>query len=654
MLALLALIAVAAGAIEPADAPWPESSIASGAQGALTLPTPALPAPGRATLAAGFDYWRGGNFLLPDATSQRTGGGLSLSVGVLRFVEVYGALSLRSTNLFSSAARRTLVSAGDADLGVKLRLPGEGPLAAALLLEADLPSGVGGFSLKGAGGRGAAILGWSRTGRVPTALSITAGYRIDNSANLYRGPIPTLPAFALALASYDRVEAGASLELPFHNATPVAELSLDAPVARQAPLPVSGHPVRSRLLLGLTRVRSDRVPGVALTAGVQLSLARTGRLDERQLPMQGFAPDAPWTVLAALSWSFELPHLPQRRDLDWHDPGAAAAEPSPRPAQPVAIAARPRAVLRVTVLDAKTALPLAGAWVSLVEGTDVGATTGPEGHARLEAEAGAVTVAVAREGYELVTQPVALVAGEEKKLVVQLQPVAPDATVRGKLLGEDGGPLRAAVLLIPSGMLTLPGVGGTEPQVFEGSYSFQVQHGVYDLSVLAPGYRGTPSTLEVRPGETRTRDLVLRRIAGEPTVRLGPAGVEFSQPVLFEPGAPALAAASLPLLQELAFALLAETRPLIVEARVDPYDPTDAARDGAAAQRLSDARARAVIEELRAKGVKIDLRPSGGGLAHLGQPLLELRLAPPPESRPRASRSNEEVIQDASHRHPAL
>ncbi len=651
MLALLVLTAVAA--IEPTAAPWPESSTASGAQGALTLPTPALPAPGHATLAAGFDYWRGGNFLLPDATSQRTGGGLSLSVGVLHFLEAYGALGARSTNLFSSAARRTLTSAGDADLGIKLRLPGDGPLAAALLLELDLPSGVGGFSLKGAGGRGAAILGWSRSGRVPVALSITAGYRIDNSANLYRGPIPTLPAFALALASYDRAEAGASLELPFHNATPVAELSLDAPVARQTPLPASGHPLRSRLLLGLARVRSDRVPGVSLTAGMQLSLARTGRLDERQLPMQGFAPDAPWTVLAALSWSFELPRLPQRRNLGWHDPGAAVAEPAARPAQPVLLA-RPKAILQITVLDAKTALPLAGAWVSLVEGSDVGATTGPEGRARVEADAGAVTVAVARDGYELVTQPAALVAGEEKKLVVQLQPVAPDATVRGKLVGEDGGPLRAAVLLIPSGMLTLPGAGAAEPQVFEGAFSFQVQHGLYDLSVLTPGYRGTPSTLEVRPGETRTRDLVLRRIAGEPTVRLGPTGVEFSQPVLFEPGAPALAAVSLPLLQELAFALLAETRPLIVEARVDPYDPTDAARDGAAAQRLSDARARAVIEDLRGKGVKIELQPSGGGLAHLGQPLLELRVAPPPESRPRASRLNEEVIQDASHRDPAL
>lgn len=644
---LATLFFIAATSLQPAAEAWPESSTASGAQGALSLPTPAVPRPGHAALALSLDYWRGGNFLLPGATSQRTGGGLAMSAGVTSFLEAYGALGLRSTSLSSSAARRRLTSAGDADLGLKLRIPGEGPLAAALLLEADLPSGVGGFSLKGAGGRAAAILGWARQGALPVALSITAGYRIDNSSRLYRGPIPTLPAFALALASYDRAEAGAALELPFRHATPVAELSLDAPVARQAPLPSSGHPLRSRLLLGVTGVKSDRVPGVALTAGVQLSLARTGRLDERQLPMPGFAPDAPWTVLAALGWSFELPRLPQRREVEWHDPHPA--EPAVHAAPPVA----KRQVLHVTVLDARTALPLAGAWVSFVEGSDVGATTGPEGHARLETEATAVTVAAARDGYELLTVPLVLAGADERKLVLQLQPVAPDATVRGKLTGEDGGPLRASVLLFPSGTLTLPGSGGAEAQVFEGSFSFQVQHGSYDLSVSAPGYRGTPSTVELRPGETRTRDLVLRRIAGEPLVRLGPAGVEISQPVAFVAGEATLAPEALPVLQELAFALLAESRPLVVEARVDPFDPSDAARDGAGALRLSDARARAVVDHLRGKGVKLSLQPAGGGLAHPGQPLLELRVAPPAERKPGAALLNHEVI-DASHRDSRL
>lgn len=624
---LLAALAVSAA---------PEGAVTgSGALGALSLPTTEIPEQGRAALGFGLDYWRGGHFLLPDATSRRLGLVVGVSAGLLPYLEAYGSVGLRSTSLSSSAARRTLVSAGDLDLGLKLRVPGKGPLSAALLLEADLPSGVGGFSLQGTGGRAAAILGWSGNARkVPVAASISFGYRIDNSGRLSRGQIPTLPAFALSLASYDRVEAGASLQLPFRAATPAIELSVDAAVARQQPLPAGDHPLRSRLLLGVSRVRL--LPSLSFSAGLQLSLARTGRLDERALPMQGLPPDPPWTILGGLTWAFELPRLPARaKGLAWHEPQPAApAEPAARPAAVQLI--KTKAVLQVVVIDAKTALPLAGAWVSFLEGSDVGATTGPEGRARVEADAGQVTLAVARDGYELLTEPVALIAGEEKLLSLQLQPVAPDATVRGKLVGEDGAPLRAVVLLIPDGTLALPGAA-SEPQTFEGSFAFQVPHGRYALSVYTPGYRGTPATIEVRPGETASHDLVLRRIAGEPLVRLGPAGIELSQPVGFAQGRETVLPAGLAVLAELAQALRAEKRALIVEARVDPYDLSVEARDGGTALLLSEARALAVVEILRERGVKLELAPRGKGLARIGQPLLELRPAKPPADKPGAT-----------------
>ncbi len=592
---------------------------ASGAAGVFSLPTAAATPDGRASVAVGFDWWRGGDFLLPGATSQRTGAALSGSVGLLGgSLEAFGAISLRSTNLFSGSSRRTLVSAGDADLGVKLLVPGQGPFSAGVLLQIDLPSGIGGFSLKGTGGRAAALLGWSGTpANIPVSISALMGYRLDNSGELTQGVPATLPAFALGISSYDLVQGGATLQIPLRYGAPSAELVVESPVARQRALPAGERPLRARLALGAAQVRVGRVPELSFSAAVQLSLTRAGRIGDLLIPTPGFAPDPPWSVLAAMSWSFE----PRRAvELTWHSEPAPSPEPVRKLAPPPP-AKKGRAVLHVVVLDAKTQLPLAGAWVSFVEGSDVGGTTGPEGTVRVETESGAVTVAVARDGYELLTETVSLQPGDEKQLTVSLQPAAPDATLRGRLLGEDGAPLRAAVFLSIAG--TLPALPA-EPEIFEGTFSFPVQHGKYEVNAYTPGYRSTPLEVEAHRNETVSRDLILRRIAGEPRAHMGDAALELSAPLSFVAGSDALDLAALPILAEMALALKSETRALEVVARIGGPELAAAA----AAQALSETRARSLLQLLRERGVRAEMISRGEGLARPGQPLLEIRLAP--------------------------
>jgi len=588
----------------------------SGAGGVFDLPTPTATADGKIDLGLSAGYWRGGDFLLPGATSQRTGTALSASTGFADVVEAFGAFSLTSTNLFSAASRRTLVSFGDLDLGIKLLVPGRGPFSAGVLLQLDVPSGVGGFSLNGTGGRAAGMMAYA--GRL-ARVSALAGYRVDNSGRLVQGAPATFPAFALGLSSYDVAQAGAAVEVPLRYATPGAELAIESPVPRRTPLPEGDKPLRARLTLGLAQVATG-MAGVTFSAALQMSLSNAGRISQRDVPSVGFSPDPPWTVMAGLSWTFDRPA--QKRDLQWHEPLAN----QPAAPQVVVEKKKGKAVLQVTVLDAKTQLPIAGAWVSFLEGTDVGGTTGPDGRVRVEADAGSATLAVARDGYELLTQPVSVAAGEEQKLAVQMQEVAPDAAVRGRLLGEDGMPLRAAVVLSAPG--TLPALPA-EPQIFEGAFSLAVQHGSYELNAIAPGYRCTPLQVELRPGETATRDLELRRIAGEPRVRMGASQLEIAQPIVFAGEAPD--AASLPVLAEIAQALKGDRAPLEVVARVEPGAPAGADE----VVRLSGARARAVIELLKAKGLKQELTPRPGGLARPGQPLLELKVVPL-ELRPRA------------------
>ena len=603
----------------------------TGALGGLALPTLAAPLPGRLGLTAVVDWRRGGGFLFPGSTSQRTGWALAASFGVTSLVEAYGALWFHSTNLFAPAARHTLGSYGDADLGVKLLLPRRGPVSGGALLELDVPSGVGGFSLQGVGGRAALLLGWAaRVGPLPLSATALAGYRIDNSGRLQSGQLTTFEAYALALSRYDRVFGGLALSAPLRWATPGVDLELAAPVARQTALPASGSALLAQLTVGLQA--QTPLPGLSWEGGVRFSLSRRGQLAGDSLPLAGFAPDAPWQIFTALAYSFEprMPQLPR-----WsRDKQADFGRPLPEPAARSVKATQARARVVVVATDARTRLPISGAWISWAEGSDPGAITGTDGTARLEHDAGAATIAVAHEKYELATEPLVLVAGEEKQAVVLLTPNAADATVRGRLAGEDGVPVRAALQLIAAT------AKGGEPRWFEGSYSLTIPHGQYVLSATTPGFRVDAVRLEVRPGETITQDLMARRIAGEPGVRATPKGIELSRPVPFVSGKSALFPVAFPVLTELAQALKADGRAFVLEVRVKAEDLPAGAGGETRAAALSAERARGVTDYLQDKGVKKEqLTPRGGGLARPGQLLLEL--VPAADEKPRAGRATE-------------
>lgn len=604
----------------PAWAGW--LSTQGGALGGLALPTLATPGAGRLQLAATLDWHRGGDFLFPASTSQRTGWALSASYGARSWLEAYGALWFHSTNLFGPAALHTLGSYGDLDAGVKLVLPRRGPLSGGALLELDVPAGVGGFSLKGTGGRAAMLAGLSgRVGPVPLAATVAIGYRLDNSGNLASVAQTTFSTYALGISRYDRVEAGLALALPFERVSPSVELELEAPVARATPLPEGGHRLLARLTLGAQALLPG---GLSWQGGLRWSLSRDGRLSERSLPVAGLAPQAPWQIFTSFGFSFEprMPRLPRwSRDKQ---PEVAAHVP----AAPT-LAAPAKARLVIVAMDARAHLPVAGAWITFVDSADPGATTASDGKARLEHDAGPVTIAVAHEKYELWTEPLLLVAGEEKQLVVALQNNAADATVRGRIVGEDGAPLRARIALVGAGR-------GSEPRWFEAGFALPAAHGQYTLQATTPGHRADPVKLDLRPGETVTADLVLRRIAGEPTARTTAQGIEVARPLPFVSGRSALFPVALPVVGELAALLRADGRAFVVEVRVEADELPAGTDVEAQAQVLSGERARSLVRLLEDKGVpKGRLVARGGGLAR-GQLPLEITAATE-EQRPRSS-----------------
>jgi outer membrane protein OmpA-like peptidoglycan-associated protein len=659
--------------------------VRGGATGALSRPTLALNAPGHLTLGLQGDFYKGNGFLLPGATTQRTGGLLSASFSPGAWLEIYGALALRSSTLSGVGTSSTLSSVGDADVGLKLVLPAAGPLTAGALLQLDLPSGVGSVSFKGAGGRAAllAALG-GQLGPVPLSLTASAGYVFDNTQKLLGGQAATFPAFALDLSLYDRVEGSLALQAPLRWATPAAEVVIEVPVARARALPAGGQTPRSRLLLGFTS--GTGLGSLTATAGLSLSLVRTGRIEPGALSQPGLAPDAPWTALLGLSWSFE-PSLPApSKELRWHEPRAleaptatppkaetaSASATLPLPAGAAKTGARGASAggaqgqpvaaekgrLSVLVLDARSEQPVGGAWVSIFEADDAGATTGPDGRVRLEAQPGAVTLAVAREGYEPYTEPATSVAGQERPITALLLPVQADAKVRGRIFGEDGELLRATLSVqaagaaapVQSGGVVIagatssaaaavaavtaaasaqaaPGSPPAEAMEFEASFSLPLPHGSWVVTATAPGFRAEPLKFDLRPGETLSRDVILRRLAGEPIARIAGARLEVARPVVFASASASILGSSLPVVAALAEALRGVTGPITVAARVEASDLGVGADDAALAQRLSDRRADALVAALAQQGVPVSrLTARGLGLSKPGQPLLEVRL----------------------------
>ena len=617
--------------VKPADVPWAGSiPTRGGSIGGLALPTLATPGAGRLQIAAALDYYRGGDFLFPASTSQRTGWALAASYGALSWLETFGSLWFHSTNLFAPAARHTLGSYGDLDAGVKLSLPRRGPLSGGLLVELDVPAGIGGFSLKGVGGRAAMIAGVSGgVGPLPISVTALAGYRVDNSSRLQSATPTTFAAYALGVSQYDRVEAGLAVALPFSRITPSVELEVEAPVARQAALPPGGTSLFSRLTMG---AQAQLPGGVAVQAGLRWSLSREGRLSDRSLPMYGFAQESPWQIFTGLSFQFEprLPRLPswsrdKRPELSSGPVEHAPAAPTP------ARAVAQKAKLVIVATDARSRLPVAGAWITFVDSGDAGATTGPDGKARFEHEAGAVTVAVAHEKYELWTEPLNLVAGEEKLLVVLLQDTAADATIRGRILGEDGAPLRAQLVFASAA------AGKAEaPRWFEAAWSVGVPHGQFTLRATTPGYRADLVRVDVRPGETVTQDVILRRIAGEPTGRATPKGLEIARPLPFVTRQSALFPVAFPVVAELAELIRQDGRAFIVEIRVDSADVSAGGDLELKAQALSSDRARALVKLLEEKGVPAGRLTARGGGLERGLLPLEITFVPE-EARPRSS-----------------
>src|ERR671932_752075 len=158
-------------------------------------------------------------------------------------------------------------------------------------------------------------------------------------------------------------------------------------------------------------------------------------------------------------------------------------------------------VLSGTVVDVETGKPVSGA---SVKAGSAAATTGADGHYRLENLSGPVTVALSADGYAPVTRTLQKLT----PLDVALRP----NVLKGTLVDDHGAPIKNATIIATTS-ITATDVAYTRiDNSPDGRWTLKDIPEQGYLEVLAPGYR--KATLPLKRGEV------------PPTIKLQPFEVK--------------------------------------------------------------------------------------------------------------------------------
>ncbi len=216
--------------------------------------------------------------------------------------------------------------------------------------------------------------------------------------------------------------------------------------------------------------------------------------------------------------------------------------------------------------------------------------TSPKGGSLLMegVQAGAVDVGITAKGYKpLATQTLNIVPGEQQRTYT-LDFVPQDVQVQ--VQNGDGEPLVAELFWV--GPARVP--QGTTQE--SGSAALQLRPGEWVLVAQAEGLGAKRVELEILPGVTPDPiDITL----GTSKVEVTTGQVVIKEQVFFDTGKATIKSESLPLLDEVASALLLNTDITLVEIQ----GHTDNVGNSETNQRLSQRRAQAVRDYLVSKGV---------------------------------------------------
>lgn len=318
------------------------------------------------------------------------------------------------------------------------------------------------------------------------SLTLTAGYRLDrSSASVNADRLSPNDRLALGLSDADAILLGVRGARRAGAWTLVGELSWDfllgdgAPAALESPL---------RAGAGLRRALDD-----ALTLEAMLEVSGSSRPAADDTTML-VAIEPRVSALVGVAWQPRPPPPPPRRV-----PDVVVApppdEPPPPPPPPTTGSVRGR------ILDSDGA-PLPGATIRAGDRT---ATTGDDGTFTLaDLPPGDVELSIERSGHQPLTRTVAVTAGADAALDVNLARIKLPSQIRGVIRDFGGKGLPATVRIEPLGLEVTAAA--------DGSFSVDVPPGTYTLVISHPGY--TPQekkNVSVDDEEVASRNVELRK-----------------------------------------------------------------------------------------------------------------------------------------------
>jgi outer membrane protein OmpA-like peptidoglycan-associated protein len=529
----------------------------------------------------GFVFGTADDFPEPGAENEFSGSVLALAFTPHELVEIYAAM--KSTSNQNDAAYPALLQTqGDTTLGVKSGAWVLPNLAVGGALSGHFTSGLGAsgaaFDATSFWLRGLATADWARTDQAPIRLLLDVGYYFEKSDEATADaaqPLNKTQEWGLQVARYDRVTVGLGLEAPVNEwVSPFLEYRVDVPLqvelTRRADLKddFTFGAVPHALTPG---VRFFPVPSLSVDAAVRIGLSDKAYLGVPATP--------PYLVVAGVGYAFE----PQ---------GRAAPPPPPPPVS----APAPTGTVRGRVLAGDP--PPADIFVEYPGANRTAQVTSRDG--RFESydfAPGKVKVRARAARYLAREVEVEVAAGKATAVEIKLDPDPSQAV--GTLVVQVAGPSGsvAGTVLVPADSAS--GQAEVRAEVRAGEpFKGELKPGTYKVTALSPGLRSRTMEVTVQGGQTANLRIALEK-GGASRATIQGKRIGLSAVVKFEDGKATLSPSSEPLLDDVADVM--RSNPQVEKVLVAGH--TDGRGDEALNKRLSEDRARAVVDYLVSRGV---------------------------------------------------
>lgn len=571
----------------------------SGESGILRVASADGSKPGLIRVGLGFEFFTLGDFFAQGDENTRFVGILSLSGSPIDYTELW--LNVRAaSNSNNLTTPGLLQSQGDLQFGIK----GFYPVADIVSVGADaqltLLSGIGetGYDF-GASVVDLRLLATAdlRKNNIPFRAHLNAGYTVDNSDELLNDgePLSNVERFALGIGGFDRVVAGAGIEIPVPYVTPYVEYSIAFPVDYLATpgVVVVGNPNRNEQVAGAelastARPAVQRVIPQRLTPGVRIT------------PVEGLAVDVAVEIGLTPDKVAGVPVVPDYNVFTMLsytiDPAGGGGGPSEPPigiplVMPTAEPEGPK--VAGVVLDKATNQPVPDAIVSF-EGALPVATAADGRFESGTLEAGLIVMTVRREGYAAGRTEFTLNEGDAPRVEVALEPEMTIGQLAGSVVDATGAALpRASVRAFGPEGKTLD----LELDA-QGRFTTPLDAGNWRIVAVAEGFLRSGRSVEVVAGESPSGLAVQLPPRSEPAARVEGDRIEVPEPALYAKGETTPSAGARKALDWVADLLLADP-----SLRIEVGGHTDSRGNESDNQEVSERRAAAARTYLVQHGV---------------------------------------------------